>query len=58
MIPSQRYGTIQDIGNAGVFLFSPAASYVNGAVLVVDGAQVSSGLGLRVAAHAWREAGL
>ncbi|ORY87495.1 hypothetical protein BCR35DRAFT_289575 [Leucosporidium creatinivorum] len=38
-IPSQRYGTIEDIGNAGVFLFSPAASYVNGAVLVVDGAQ-------------------
>ena len=36
-IPAGRYGTIDDIANAGLYLFSPAASYVNGAVLVVDG---------------------
>lgn len=41
-IPLQRYGTVQDIANAGVFLFSEAASYVTGAVLIVDGGEVRS----------------
>lgn len=35
--PMQRYGTVEDIANAGLFLFSPAANYVTGAKLVVDG---------------------
>ena len=36
-IPLARLGDKRDIANAAVFLFSSAASFVNGAVLVVDG---------------------
>lgn len=36
-IPLGRFGLIEDIENAAVFLCSAAASYINGAVLVVDG---------------------
>ncbi len=36
-VPLGRFGMIADIENAAVFLCSDAASYVNGAVLVVDG---------------------
>lgn len=38
-IPMQRYGRVQDIADAGVFLFSSAASYITGAALVVDGGE-------------------
>lgn len=37
-IPSGRWGTVRDIADATVFLFSDAANYVNGHVFVVDGA--------------------
>ena len=36
-IPLGRFGLIQDIENAAVFLCSDAASYINGAIIVVDG---------------------
>lgn len=36
-IPLQRLATTEDIANATVFLFSPAASYITGTVQVVDG---------------------
>lgn len=36
-IPLGRYGTIDDFGAAGAFLLSPAASYITGATLRVDG---------------------
>ncbi len=36
-IPAGRWGTAEDVGGAVVFLASPAASYVHGHVLVVDG---------------------
>jgi peroxisomal 2,4-dienoyl-CoA reductase len=36
-IPLGRFGLIEDIENAAVFLCSEAAGYINGAVLVVDG---------------------
>ncbi|KQY24708.1 2-deoxy-D-gluconate 3-dehydrogenase [Cellulomonas sp. Root485] len=36
-IPAGRWGTAQDVAGAAVFLSSPAADYVNGHVLVVDG---------------------
>lgn len=38
-IPLQRFGRIQDIETAAVFLCSDAASFINGEVLVVDGGQ-------------------
>jgi peroxisomal 2,4-dienoyl-CoA reductase len=36
-VPLGRFGLIKDIENAAVFLCSDAASYINGAILVVDG---------------------
>ena len=36
-IPLGRYGTVDDIGQAAVFLASPLASYITGVVLCVDG---------------------
>ena len=36
-IPAGRWGTADDVAGAAVFLSSPAADYVNGHVLVVDG---------------------
>ncbi|KKZ68535.1 hypothetical protein EMCG_05819 [[Emmonsia] crescens] len=38
VIPSGRWGTIKEIADATVYLFSDAGNYVNGANLVVDGA--------------------
>lgn len=37
MIPLGRYGKISEIADAGLFLFSPAASFVTGQILIVDG---------------------
>lgn len=36
-IPLRRYGTTEEIGKAGAFLLSPAASYITGVSLAVDG---------------------
>jgi 2-dehydro-3-deoxy-D-gluconate 5-dehydrogenase len=36
-IPAGRWGTPEDVGNVVVFLASPAAAYVHGQVLAVDG---------------------
>lgn len=46
-VPLQRLGTTRDIAEATVYLFSPAASYVNGTVQVVDGGawQIGSFMG-------------
>lgn len=38
-VPLGRFGLIKDIENAAVFLCSDAASFINGAVLVIDGGQ-------------------
>ncbi|GMM38347.1 2,4-dienoyl-CoA reductase (NADPH) [Saccharomycopsis crataegensis] len=43
-IPLQRLGTTTDIADATVWLFSPAASYVTGEIVVVDGGMWHSGL--------------
>lgn len=48
VIPSGRIGSVKDIADATVYLFSDAANYVNGEVLVVDGgAWRTSGVGGR-----------
>jgi peroxisomal 2,4-dienoyl-CoA reductase len=36
-VPLGRYGTVKEIADATIYLFSDSGSYVNGAVLVVDG---------------------
>lgn len=46
VIPLERYGTCEEIANAVGFLCSPAASYVNGQVLAVDGGFDAAGVGL------------
>ena len=37
LIPMKRYGVPEDIGAAVAFLCSPAASYITGTTMVVDG---------------------
>jgi 3-oxoacyl-[acyl-carrier protein] reductase len=39
-IPLDRWGTAADIVNAALFLASPAASFITGQVLLVDGGEV------------------
>lgn len=41
-IPLGRYGDTAEIGRVGAFLLSPAASYVTGAIVPVDGGMVRS----------------
>lgn len=45
-IPLNRYGTTEEIANGVGFLCSPAASYINGQTLAVDGGFEASGVGL------------
>lgn len=45
-IPLNRYGTMQEIADAVGYLCSPAASYVNGQTLAVDGGFEATGIGL------------
>jgi 3-oxoacyl-[acyl-carrier protein] reductase len=41
-IPLDRYGDPSEVGRVGAFLLSPAASYVNGAIVPVDGGMVKA----------------
>ncbi|MCC7144877.1 MAG: glucose 1-dehydrogenase [Phycisphaeraceae bacterium] len=43
--PMGRFGEAREIAGAAVFLASPAASFVNGHTLVVDGGYLASGIG-------------
>ena len=45
-IPLNRYGTVDEIADAVVFLCSEAASFINGQMLAVDGGFDASGVGL------------
>lgn len=41
-IPMRRYGSTDEIGRAGAFLLSDAASYISGVTLLVDGAKTKT----------------
>jgi NAD(P)-dependent dehydrogenase (short-subunit alcohol dehydrogenase family) len=43
LLPMRRLGTVDDIGQAALFLASPLASYMTGCVLVCDGGSHLSG---------------
>jgi len=45
-IPLNRYGTTEEIADAVGFLCSPAAAFINGQVLAVDGGFDAAGVGL------------
>lgn len=44
-VPLKRFGRIDDIANMALFLASDAASFVNGAIIVVDGGAWLPGMG-------------
>ncbi len=44
LVPQRRYGDVQEIANAAVFLASPESDYVNGHSLNVDGGFQAAGL--------------
>jgi 3-oxoacyl-[acyl-carrier protein] reductase len=41
-VPAKRFGTAQEIANVAVFLATPAAAYVNGTNIPVDGGRTGS----------------
>lgn len=45
-VPLQRYGTVKEIADGTVYLFSDAGNFVNGEVLVIDGGSWRSPSGM------------
>jgi NAD(P)-dependent dehydrogenase (short-subunit alcohol dehydrogenase family) len=44
VIPAGRYGSVEEMADAALFLAGEAAGYVNGHILFVDGGYVSAGV--------------
>jgi len=44
LIPAGRYGTVDEMADAAVFLAGEAAAYVNGLILFVDGGYTAAGI--------------
>jgi NAD(P)-dependent dehydrogenase (short-subunit alcohol dehydrogenase family) len=42
--PCKRFGRVEELAGAAIFLSSEAASFINGQVLVVDGGFLASGV--------------
>ena len=42
--PMKRFGKVEELAGAAVFLASDSASFVNGEILVVDGGMLASGV--------------
>jgi NAD(P)-dependent dehydrogenase (short-subunit alcohol dehydrogenase family) len=42
-VPLGRFGTKEDVANLALFLASPLASYITGAVIPVDGGRTANG---------------
>ena len=51
-LPLKRWGTVDEIADAALFLVSPAASFITGTTLVVDGGQALIGSGAHARPHA------
>lgn len=51
-VPLERLGTKRDIANCAMFLASPLADYITGAIIPVDGGWSLGGVSLRSLAHA------
>jgi len=41
-IPMRRFGELQDLAGAAIFLCSPAAAYITGQILYIDGGFLAS----------------
>ena len=39
-VPLKRLGTVEDIGNAALFLASREAGYITGQTIIIDGGQI------------------
>jgi len=48
-VPLQRYGSVKEIADGTIYLFSDAGNYVNGEVLVIDGGDWRSPGGMSAA---------
>jgi NAD(P)-dependent dehydrogenase (short-subunit alcohol dehydrogenase family) len=48
-VPMQRYGTAREVANCAMFLASPLAAYISGAIIPVDGGWSAAGAGVGAA---------